>query len=445
MAKLIDMSLDDLYARPKITPAVFKAIVAKEDFSGIRERFCDKVCQAPCYMKNPSEILLQTRTTDIMVVQRHPAMDDLWKNGEQMDSIFESIMAFTFQRVLANRQVKDRLTNREPSWRIHHALKCRPIAENRSQRDAIPFGERKPLPANPTLTATAIQKCTPYLMDEIRQSRPKVIISTCTMSTKALGFKHISNYKNRGWIQILEIDDMRIPVVFTLHPEVTTMIRQNASGQMWGPDYYSVIERDFDKAAAIACGEFTPRDLDEALKEIEDNLQITVTDSLESVKREMGKIKALSGTRTIISWDTETSGLDPWAENAKFLTHQFGYTREDGKVQALVIPLWHKDNTFYNPDEAWEYVKEVLEDSGIPKVAHNAAFDLKYTRVVKGVDVQNVIADTMLLLHAINSGISGNYSLKTAVWDFLPETGLGGYEDELDASLLDLINVEVDE
>ena len=51
------------------------------------------------------------------------------------------------------------------------------------------------------------------------------------------------------------------------------------------------------------------------------------------------------------------------------------------------------------------------------------------------VDVANVIADTMLLLHAINSGISGNYSLKTSVWDFLLGSGLGGYEDHLDIAL----------
>jgi DNA polymerase I-like protein with 3'-5' exonuclease and polymerase domains len=120
------------------------------------------------------------------------------------------------------------------------------------------------------------------------------------------------------------------------------------------------------------------------------------------------------------------------------LMHQFGYVREDGEIQAVVIPLWHKDNVGYNPNKAWAFVKEVLEDDKVLKVAHNAAFDLKYTRVTTGVEVKGVIADTMLLLHALNSGISGNYSLKTAVWDFLLGTGLGGYENDLGESFNEL-------
>jgi hypothetical protein len=37
----------------------------------------------------------------------------------------------------------------------------------------------------------------------------------------------------------------------------------------------------------------------------------------------------------------------------------------------------------------------------------------------------------MLMLHAMDSGIQGCYSLKTAIWDWAPEMGLGGYEELL--------------
>jgi hypothetical protein len=39
--------------------------------------------------------------------------------------------------------------------------------------------------------------------------------------------------------------------------------------------------------------------------------------------------------------------------------------------------------------------------------------------------------DTLLVLHSLDSGAQGTYSLKTAVWDIVPWTGLGGYEDLL--------------
>ncbi len=435
MAKLADQPLEELYKRDKITPAAFKAIAAKEDFSTIKPTYCERACNAPCYMKDPDSVTLFHRETDIMVLQSHPSFDDLWRNGEVLDSKYESIMNFMFSRNLKNMTIPTKRGGRQPHWRVHNSLKCQPFAENRDERDAIPFGKRKPLPENPALTATKIARCAPYLMEEIRRCKPKVIISTSTGSTKALGFKHLSNYKHRGWVDFFEIDDMKIPVVITLHPEITTMIRQNSSGQMWGPDYFDVIERDFIKAANIACGNVDLKPIEKALQTIKDNNQIVVTESVEEVKHWMDKLKALSGTKAIISWDTETTSLDPWYHDARFLCHQFGYTREDGLVQAIVVPLWHRDNEFYKADDVWPMVEEVLVDPDILKVAHNAAFDLKWTRVVKGVEVEGLIGDTMLIVHALNSGISGNYSLKTSVWDYLLGSGLGGYEDHLDIEL----------
>jgi hypothetical protein len=45
----------------------------------------------------------------------------------------------------------------------------------------------------------------------------------------------------------------------------------------------------------------------------------------------------------------------------------------------------------------------------------------------------------MLILHNINSGLNKNYGLKRAVWDWIPHTGLGGYEDKL-PKLTKLVN-----
>lgn len=87
-----------------------------------------------------------------------------------------------------------------------------------------------------------------------------------------------------------------------------------------------------------------------------------------------------------------------------------------------------------DPDVIWDYVVDILMRPN-PKVGHNVKFDIVFTEVTTGIRPVNVCFDTLLCAHSINSGIQQNYSLKTVIWDWTPETGLGGYEDLLDESL----------
>lgn len=422
MPKLADMSLEELYQRDKITPASIRVIQEKEDFSSISKTYCDKVCKAPCYLKNPEEVFLDSNPVDVLVLNPHPAMDDRWKSGAKVDLKNNAIYSFLMKKAIGRRRL---------SWRVSSVFKCRPIPSNAEARAGVPFGGNMPQPNNPNMTSSVIDKCAPYLMHEILEARPKVIISTTTEVTKSLGLKQCSNSKDRGSVHFIEVGNERIPVLLTRHPQILTMIRQNSSGDMWGPDYTSMLAADFVKAVRVACGEQEVPELEEALSRIQERMQIHIPETLEEAIEACKKIKSFSGTKAILSWDTETTSLDPWYEDARFLTHQFGYRRPDGVIQAVVFPLWHKDNTFYDANELWPHIVDLLVDPDLLKVAHNAAFDLKYTRVVTGVEVQGLVADTMLLLHAINSGIQGNYGLKQAVWDYLYHTGLGGYESKL--------------
>jgi hypothetical protein len=207
------------------------------------------------------------------------------------------------------------------------------------------------------------------------------------------------------------------------------MIRQNASGAFWGQELYGVILRDFKKAAAMARGELKPMPLLEAI-EFYKRERIRVAESIEDVAEYMGILNSLP-ENAIISVDTETTGFDGLSPTAKLLCIQFGYRDPvDKQVKALVVPLWHRENTFYSGDEAWEFVKPFLEGNR-PKVLHNAKFDILYIWFTTKVRVKNVAFDTLLLLHSLDSGAQNTYSLKTAVWDIVPWTGLGGYEDLL--------------
>jgi DNA polymerase I - 3''-5'' exonuclease and polymerase domains len=390
------LPLNELYARPKITAAVEAAIQAKEDFSRIAPNYCEKVCKLKC--KAPQRVQLLNQEVDILIVQDHMAPRGKFdRTDDGQEQIQRSIIDFICRQAGFN-GLRYRLTT---------LLKCKPNDQD--------FPKGKP----PTITV--LQKCKPYLLAEIERCKPKVIISLSTAVTKALGLKKHSNTGNRG--------EIVGNVVITLHPRVLTMIRQNSSGSMWGADYFRVIVRDFNKAARMARGQLAIPDLQEAIEFYARN-RIAFARSLQDVKAIVDTINALP-ERAIISFDTETTGLDPWAPDAKLLTIQFGWRDpKTGNILAAVIPLWHRENTFFDADEAWQMVAPLLL-SNRPKVGHNSKFDILYIAVTTGVRVRNVAFDTLLILHSIDSGAQGTYGLKTATWDWLADMGIGGYEDLL--------------
>jgi len=407
--KIKDMTLDQLYEQEKITPSVKTAILEKEDFSQIQPRYCEKVCKLPCEMKHHRLAGQNYNRADVVIIQDHRAGPDGWKTAGQVNRLQETQI-----HTLARNAFPD------SSFKVLNLVKC----PNLDGDD--PDTQRK------KLTATQMMSCAPYLWSELRETKPKVIISLSTEVTKSLGLTQ-SNYNNRGEFVYSNLDALpATPVVITLHPRVLNMLRQNASGKMYGADYTSVIQRDFGKATLIMKNPVPIGGLHERIAQIISD-QVFVTTTLQEVKDAMEDILRLPST-FVISWDLETTSLDPWAPDARILTCQFGYRRPDGKIQAIVIPLWHRNQTFYDADEAWALVVPVLL-SQYAKVGHNVKFDIKYCAVTTGVRVVNVKFDTMLMLHSLNSGIVGCYGLKAGAWDYLPMLGLGGYEELLDETL----------
>lgn len=410
--KPIDMSLEQLYAHEKFTPTIKKAILLKEDFSEIRVDYCDKVCSLPSRMKCPDNVFLQKfdEPVDILIIQEQIPLDEKWKTGQQVNRIHRKIMGYMMNQV----------NTTDLSVGFLDLVKC-PNKFNPVK------GKHK------NATATQMASCAPYLYEQIRQARPKVIVSTSSVATKVLGLKK-SNYNNRGEFHLTELPglDYQVPVVLTLHAAVLVMIRQNASGKMYGPDFFSVIRRDFQKACDLANQKYAAGDVRQAIKQLRDRGAILYCKDMGEVKKYYEEIMALP-ENAVFSWDTETTSLDPWSEDARLLCCQFGWRRPDGSLIGVSFPLWHKDNPM-DADLIWDYVVDILMRPN-PKVGHNVKFDIVFTEVTTGIRPVNVCFDTLLCAHSLNSGIQGNYSLKTVIWDWTPETGLGGYEDLLDESL----------
>lgn len=399
MAKLSDLSLEELYSR-KATYKVVEAIRDKDTFSSINQRYCNLVCTIPEHEKDPSSVDLDIGSgLDILVISTCPPAEDKYRSGEAIHRQHVDVLTFMFKE-LGVSPVK---------WDHAFLSKC-PRRGQKAKKRGV----------------TAAKRCMPYLTHQIRVSKPRVIVATSGEVRAALGVKVTG--KGRGMISFYEDHGVSIPVVSTIHPSVLSMIRQNSSGDMWGSEYYSILLRDLSKAKSIAEDGLASLPLGHkavAMAAREEGKMI-ITRTLDEVRSECDKI--LSSVK-LVSWDIESTGLDPWAPDARVLCMQFGY-REGDVVKAVVIPLWHRGNTHYDPNQAWPFVRAILE-SDIVKVGHNMKFDLLYTAVTTGVRVVRAELDTMLLLHAMNSGVQGNYSLKTAVWDYLWDTGFGGYEDDL--------------
>jgi hypothetical protein len=402
MAKLETLPLAELYER-KITASVEMHIMSKDDFSKKSENWCGKVCKLNC--KNPprDELLVPTSYVDILIVQDFKAFDEprFRRQGRDVEMKHREVIDQMARTAFRAKGDKPALT-----FGVTNLLKCQ------LTKDDIKKGKAP--------TDTVLMKCKPYLRKELELRKPKVIISLNTAVTKAMGLKK-TNYGNRG--------EIFGNVVFTLHPRSLLMLRQNSSGKFWGPDFYDIIQRDFHKAAALARGELVNPDLLGAISKVKK--QIKVARSLDDVANFYTELSEAGLDGRILSYDTETNTLDPFAVDAKILTMQFGYRHDNGTIQVIVFPMWHKDNTWYDPHKAMTYIEKILSEEGIKKVGHHIKFDVLMTATTTGCRIKGVEFDTMLLLHAKDSGTQGNLGLKQAVWDYLPETGLGGYEDLL--------------
>lgn len=404
MAKLSTLSLEELYLKEKKTRAVELAIIEKSDFTKINDRYCNEICKLKC--KTNNTVTLLTQHVDILIIQDHrspPGKFD--RSPGQQEYIQTGVIDF-----ISKQAGFAGLTHRVTSL-----LKC--------------AATEKDFPSGKPPAQTTLQKCFPYLHQELINTKPKVIISLGTAVTKALGLSTKSNTGNRGEIALSEYG----PVVITLHPRILTYIRQNARGAagMWGPDYMKIIQRDFEKAVGVAKGTLkpSPTRLAEAVAELVKS-RIKIARTLDEVSEIVKTINDLP-EGTTISFDTETTSLDPLDPSLKILTIQFGWRDPVTKqTVAGVIPLFHRKNNFYDPNMAWEIVRPILT-SNRPKVGHNAKFDILVLYWALNVRVVNVKFDTLLLLHSIESGTQGCYGLKVACWDHLYAEGYAGYEDDL--------------
>lgn len=135
-------------------------------------------------------------------------------------------------------------------------------------------------------------------------------------------------------------------------------------------------------------------------------------------------LKHLS-SKKVISFDIETSGLDPFAND--FYISMISFSDAPGR--AYVVPINHPEHSISRANLA--LLKTLLSDPRVKMIAHNCIFDIKCLKANLGIEVRGMTFDTMIApyLHYEERKMP---ALKDLAAEF---TDLGHYENELLAAV----------
>lgn len=160
-----------------------------------------------------------------------------------------------------------------------------------------------------------------------------------------------------------------------------------------------------------------------------DRLRLRLIETTPDTYRLVNTIDELQGIMTYIktnkctlACDTETNGLDIFDSNIVGMS--FGY-KKDGDLFNFYVPIRHKDGNI-EYEEAMPIIKDIMEDENIPKIMHNASFDIPIYATEK-ITVQGLYMDTLIAFKCLREDLQ-SYSLKTLAKTYLKMEDAVAYE-----------------
>lgn len=93
-------------------------------------------------------------------------------------------------------------------------------------------------------------------------------------------------------------------------------------------------------------------------------------------------------------------------------------------VEAMSIPFWFgSSGSFWSQEQEeviWQKIKEVLEDSSIPKIAQNAQYDITILADKYGIVVKGLWLDTMIAFHSVYPELPKGLNFLCSIYTDIP-------------------------
>ena len=150
---------------------------------------------------------------------------------------------------------------------------------------------------------------------------------------------------------------------------------------------------------------FSAEDTDKANEEPAINTDITVdvVNTSEALTELVTQLQTCEG---LVSWDTETTSLDPF--EAELVGIGCCFTLSDSEnIRTVYLPVGHTEGEQLSVTEVLEGLRPVLESGDRPKVFQNTKFDRNIFRA-QGIELAGVTFDTMLASYVLNPDQSHN-------------------------------------
>lgn len=260
-------------------------------------------------------------------------------------------------------------------------------------------------PDNRTPTREEIKACRKYLEGEFQAVKPKYVLLLGNVALQGvLGRSGITKYRGRIW----EKDG--VTYLATFHPAAG--LRQ--------PRYIRVIEADIKRFAKLARGELKPP------AEFRWTL-VNDTSRLRECVRDIAQSDA-------VSFDVETSGLDPMAPGGQIWCLGIGTPQRN-----WVIPFAYPGSRFRNQTVAQKVYDAIYQAiQRVPVVvAHNGKFDNKWLTTVFGRRLPHNF-DTMLASYLLDENSPHGLKYLASVHFDAPEYELPQPVDPKEVPLEDL-------
>lgn len=268
-------------------------------------------------------------------------------------------------------------------------------------------------PNNSIPTAIQISSCRKYLLRDIEELKPKVIIPLGKIAVEGLiGHRlqgRISGCSMTDWANTF-IPDQELKCYICPSWSPSSILRQSKNGDIEDIVLRNQIKNTIKKAIALSTSSFFKYDylsdcfpiykIEEAIKVIED-----------------------FSKKDVISFDYETTGLKPYRDGQKI----YSVSISDG-LFGISFPYFN--------DKIFRRKWLQLLSSKVKKICHNGKFENMWTAIrggfndTEGLEINNFEWDTMLAAHSLYNNKKTNLKFHSYI-----HLGILGYDTEIDPFL----------